>query len=91
MFVFWGGCGGGPAVDRSLLGWLCDLRKKTVDPRQVKLVLPMYWRVGLCLILGGGAWFPEMTECAGGGRGGYWSEGMSLSASALVGCPGDGA
>lgn len=23
--------------------------------------------------------------------GGYWSEGMSLSASALVGCPGDGA
>ena len=56
-----------------------------VDPHQVKLA--MYWRVGLCLLLGGGGgwggWFPEVTECAGGGCGGYWSEGMSLSASAL--------
>lgn len=31
----------------------------------------------------GWGWFPEVTECAGGGCGGYWSEGMSLSASAL--------
>ena len=29
----------------------------------------MHWRVGLCLILGGVVWFPEMTECAGGGEG----------------------
>lgn len=43
----------------------------------------MYWRVGLCLMLGGGDWFPEVTECAGSGGGGYWSEGMSLSGSAL--------
>lgn len=62
-------------------------------------MLPMmYWRVGLCLMLRGGGcgvgvvgWFPEVTECAGGGGGGYWSEGMSLSASALLGCPGEGA
>lgn len=79
--------GMGLAVDRSLLGWLCDLRNKTVDPHQVKLALPMYWRVGLCLMLGGGDGrrFPEATECASDGRGGYWSEGMSLSASALLG------
>lgn len=38
-----------------------------------------------------GRGFPEVKECAGGGRGGYWSDGMSLSASAFVGCPGDGA
>lgn len=71
-------------------------KRDCVDPRQVKLVLPMYLRVGLCLMLGGEGggvvgWFPEVTECTGGGRGGYWSEGMSLSASALVGCPGEGA
>lgn len=45
----WGVDGMGLAVDKSLLGWLCDLRNKTVNPHQVKLALPMYWRVGLCL------------------------------------------
>lgn len=39
----------------------------------------------------GGCWFPMVTECAGGGGGGYWSEGMSLSASALADCTGEGA
>lgn len=75
----------GLAVDKSLLGWLCDLKIKTEDPHQVKLALLMYWRVGLCLMLGGGSggWFPEVTECAGAADVGYWSEGMSLSASAL--------
>lgn len=79
-------------VSKSLLGWLCEERDR-VDPHQVKLALPMDWRVGLCLMLGGGGggWFPDVTECAGGSRRGYWSEGMSLSASALVGCPGEGA
>lgn len=54
-------------------------------------MLPMHWRVGLSGGRGVRGWFPLVTECAGGGRGGYWSEGMSLSASALVGCPGEGA
>lgn len=81
----WGVDGMGLAVDKSLLGWLCHLRNKTVDPHQVKLALPMYWKVGLCLMPGGGGegGLPEVTECAGGGMGGYWSDGMSLSASAL--------
>lgn len=43
------------AVDKSILGWLCDPRIKTEDPHQVKLALQLYWRVEICLIgVGGG-------------------------------------
>lgn len=86
---FW--MGKGLAVAGHSRGWFSDLKKKTVDLHQVKLALPMFCRVGLCLMLWGsgggweGGWFPEVTECAGDGRGGYWSDGMSLSASALLG------
>lgn len=50
----WGDDGMALAVDKSLLGWLYELRIKTEVPHQVKLVLLMNWRVGLCLMLGGG-------------------------------------
>lgn len=79
----------GSAVDKSLLGWLCDLTIRTENTHQVTLALLMSWREGgrgaggggLCPMVGG---CPEVTECVpGSGDVGYWSEGMSLSASAL--------
>lgn len=53
MFVgFWEGWGGagaggvGSAVDKSLLGWLCDLTIRTENTHQVTLALLMSWREG---------------------------------------------
>lgn len=53
---FW--MGKGLAVAGHSRGWFSDLKKKTVDLHQVKLALPMFCRVGLCLMLrgGGGGW-----------------------------------
>lgn len=84
-------------MGKSLLGWLCDLSKNCISMSgQTDAVDVLQGQAasdcgGVGRRRGGWGLFPEMTECAGGSRGGYWSEEMSLSASALVGCPGEGA